>query len=104
MKINKLNFLLLISLGFLQKANVAKSMIANNKYYPYQNLIRYNPNATDKINGGLRCSRKYCNAFNILNDKNYSSNMNKNPQNEYIKWLKQTKVLTPYLKYDPSKL
>ena len=76
----------------LQTMNLAKHMIANSKYYPYQNLVN-----TKSIN------KKCCNKFNRLNLDGYN-NIRKVTQNEYIYWLKKQKIFTPYLKYDLTKM
>ena len=53
-----------ITLGFLQKANVAKNMISKNKYYPYQNLVYYNPYKPTKVWNPK--SKKCCYNFNKI--------------------------------------
>lgn len=75
----------------LQSINLAKSMIARNRYFPYQNLV-----FTDN---GKKINRRCCNALNRLGYKKYPQN-----QNEYIYWVKDHRILTPYLKYNPANI
>jgi len=81
-------FYLSTVLGSLQKMNLARHMIGNNKQYPYQNIVKnrktiLGPNGNKLIN---------CNCFNKLNYKDYK----KMKLNEYFRWFNETNIFTPY--------
>ena len=75
-----------VVLGSLRDMNVAKSMIGNSKYYPYQYLVK-NRKVKDKC-----CQRGY----NLLNYKDIT-NKGKYTQ-EYIRWLKENRIFNPYVR------
>lgn len=77
-------------LGSLQKLNLARQMIGNNKYYPYQNVVKNMPNVC--VAKGSRLIN--CNAFNKLGFPNY----NKLTVNEYYYWFRKNNIFTPYKK------
>jgi len=71
-------------LGSLRDLNVAKQMLGNNKFYPYQYLVK-----NRNVKSGC-CQRGY----NLLN---YSDPTNGGKYiNEYIRWLKSKKIFNPY--------
>ena len=110
-------------------------MISTNKYYPYQNIIKYNPfgkqigcgcvkgqygctkkcykNCCCNKNKKKKCTKKCknkcctgnicsCNGFNILNNPKY--NTKDYPLNEYIYWIRNTRILTPNILYNLTNL
>jgi hypothetical protein len=81
-------FILSTVLGSLQKMNLARHMISNNKQYPYQNIVKNRKTILGK-NGKKLIN---CNCFNKLNYKDYK----KMKLNEYFRWFNETKVFTPY--------
>lgn len=81
-------FYLSTVLGSLQKMNLARHMISNNKQYPYQNIVKNRKTILGK-NGKKLIN---CNCFNKLNYKDYK----KMKLNEYFRWFNETNVFTPY--------
>ena len=81
-------FYLSTVLGSLQKMNLARHMISNNKQYPYQNIVKNRKTILGK-NGNKLIN---CNCFNKLNYKDYK----KMKLNEYFRWFNETNVFTPY--------
>lgn len=81
---SNLYYYIKVTLGSLQNLNVAKSMIGNSKFFPYQILIK-----NRKVKNG--CCQ---NGYNLLNYKD-PSNGGKYT-NEYIRWLKENKIFNPY--------
>ena len=77
-------------LGSLQKMNLARHMIGNNKYYPYQNIVKNMPNV--KVSKGAKTLG--CDCFNRLGYDNY----NKLTVNEYYYWFRKNNIFTPYKK------
>jgi len=84
-KTSHLAYYISVVLGSLQTMNVARQMISNSKYYPYQNLVK-NRQAQMK-------NPKSCPCFDQLGYGKKYRNLN---MNEYIYWFTQTNIFTPY--------
>lgn len=85
-KSSDLYYYIKVVLGSLRDMNVAKNMIGNSKYYPYQYLVK---NRNVKVGC---CQRGY----NLLNYKDITNN-GKHTQ-EYIRWLKENRIFNPYVR------
>lgn len=77
--VSNIAFYLSVVLSIFQKMSLARNMITNSKYYPYQNIVK---------NRNVNLKRICCNGFNRLKYKNFKELYNKG-QNEYIYWFKK---------------
>lgn len=73
-----------VVLRAFQNMNLARKMIGDSKYYPYQNIVRNRSGV----------NRRDCCAFNKLNYNNYR----RLRQNEYFQWFKEGGFFDPKLR------